>query len=648
MTYFKYDILTEVYVGVPRSLAYPKVSLCDREHRRLRTHVKDDLEGPVTLYLGNHSYAKVSDEKHERFYILRMLTCWKVESRRNEYLPTDATLFTIYTDKRVNMVAIYISSNGIAYYRGKIFGTPVSMTYDVNSVTRLSAPYQSKCLDYSRDQCLMACGRLEASKYNCTNFIFPIADPATDYCQGAAISAIFNACDIKCNMHQECHSLQYAIMTSAYTEEKLASVSYLKANNLTYLDILPPAAETSVSEAPAMTLTSFIIYISGLLGLWYGVNFVTLKEAALSKVTKQVVRVTLSCTLVAITVAHWTFEMYSYMMYTTATLTIHERRDYIFAPKLCFRDLLGGATVRGNPTAIELNKRYPDHMLSYIMIVDAKRHKIMYYDHRNISLLNWYSMIDVRGKTTCLDPVNITLRSSALDLIYPAYRLFRFSYRRLNQMPLSYRMSSPFPGSGFESKARYTSVSRSRLFYFTVHSQLLPAPYSSMCYVYPKSRDSCINRCLRETSYKVNKRLHHSAQVYINDTRPMSVKHSEDDYLVDRKCSKTCHRPNCQVVSYQLEDRREMGYSGMSEQVYLNDLMSSSTFYPILTLCDHIVILIGLAGLWLGFSVVGLSGIDRFYEKMKATGVDIKRIRIQRIPTWAQARSPPGPVAITP
>ncbi|KAI1291779.1 hypothetical protein HDE_06986 [Halotydeus destructor] len=648
MSYFRYDISTEVYVGVPRYLAYPKVSLCDLEHRRLSAHVEDKLEGPVTLYLGNRSYAKVSKEKHERFYILKAFTCWNISPRKDTYLPTDTTLFTMYTDKSANLFAIYISSNGIAHYGGKLFRAPVSVTYDVKRLTKLSAPYPSKCLDFSRDQCLMACGRLEAFKFNCTNFVFPIAAPATDYCQGAAIRAILLACGMKCNMHEECHSLQYEIKSSAYTEEKLASLSYLSANNMTFLDILPPWAETSVAEDPAMTLTSFTVYISGLLGLWYGVNFVTLKELALSKVTKRVVRAMFSSTLVAITVAHWALEMQNYMMYTTTTLTSYERRDYIFAPKLCFRDLRSGATVESNHSAIELIKFYPDHMLSYMMIVDAKRHQIMYYDHRNISLLNWYSMIDVRGKTTCIDPINITLSSSALDMIYPAYRLFKFFYWRRNQIPLSYRMSSPLSGSGFESKPSYISVGHSRRYYFTVHSQLLPSPYSSMCYNYPNTRESCINRCLRETSYKMNKRLHHLAQICINDSRPMSVNDTEDEYPVNRKCSKICQRPNCRVISYQLEDRREVGYVGMSEDVYLNDLMSSSTFYPVLTLCDHIVILFELAGLWLGFSVVGLAGIDRFYETMKDTRVDIKRIRIQRIPTWAQARSPPGPVAITP
>ncbi|KAI1291833.1 hypothetical protein HDE_07068 [Halotydeus destructor] len=128
-----------------------------------------------------------------------------------------------------------------------------------------------------------------------------------------------------------------------------------------------------------MTFTSFIIYISGIFGLWYGVDVYGLKRIAVKKLKQIHWNVLLSGMLVVIALTHLTIETNSYLDYPTTSLTVYEHRDEIPCPKLSLRRVVAVYPPLPKFSAVILNQLYSIHWLAMV-IMDPKKRRQVYYD----------------------------------------------------------------------------------------------------------------------------------------------------------------------------------------------------------------------------------------------------------------------------
>ncbi|KAI1292191.1 hypothetical protein HDE_06979 [Halotydeus destructor] len=622
MIYYSYEVSTEVYIGSPKYLKYPVLWLCNSNYESFLPFVDESAFATFNYYVTDTENSSHSLQQ-EKFYIQnmdQMQRCVRMNVKKQYYLKTDSVLFSIFANREISTTSNFMLVPHRKLYVQNLpsFTYPNIMTYDIKNVSRLPAPYPSRCVNHNKQECEMNCILSIASEHNCTSFRYPHIQEALNYCSSTLDLDSSSDCHDRCVSKEECLSVQYEAKALDFTEQRLLTHLVLRARNITFCDFLPPETEITITEVASMTITSFVIYISGLLGLWYGANFTTLKQLAVNMLKHQHTRVAISIILASMTLCHSVIETTNYFKYATATLTTYETNDYILGPKLCLRHI-NLTRASDNYSAIDLNKLYSDPIIDRMITLNVKR-QFMYYDMGNISKLNWYDTIDYYGKTYCLNPVVHVLNSRELALTYPARHLFMLRDNSSESIYASFRISSPFPGSGFEDPPRNLKLGAGRQWmYDTLHLKLLPAPYSTMCHSYAKSDESCLNKCLRETSYRIDKKLHQSAQTYTNDTRLFAAHRTHNTDLIEAECSNACKWPNCDVIVYRLSARRQLGDPrGLSyAEVSLGDYVTSSTFHPMLTLFDHLAILFGLLGLWLGFSVLGMARWADTYEIYK-------------------------------
>ncbi|KAI1291871.1 Neuropeptide Y receptor type 4 [Halotydeus destructor] len=445
-------------------------------------------------------------------------------------------------EPELSIASLALDADGIFYEDSMLLNLPTSATYEINRISRLPPPYPSRCHYYNKRRCVVDCNFKEETKHSCTNALF-YRRQLMKYC---AID--LTACSRKCDMKEECHSVTYKLSRAELTAARSSMLNVLVSMRLTFLDLLPPRTETSVSETPCFTFTSFIIYVSGITGLWYGLSAQALKQIAI-RLKSRHINALVSCLLVLSAVLHCIIESAAYFKYPTASLTTYESKDEIPNPKLSLRYALHYAFDGESLKAQQLTQFHDGFKLGMTMF-DPLNSCEIYYDSRNISSLNWNTMIDLLGLTLSLAPEYPTLYSSQLRLKYPPNRLFVL-YRQEKGFLPEYQISHTAPGNGLETKANYVSMDNHSHTYQVRHSKLLPPPYASMCYNYPTSVESCLNRCLRETNYQMNKKLHYTAQTVLDDTRDISNGKTVNDTQVQQTCIKVCNKPNCETFAFQ-------------------------------------------------------------------------------------------------
>ncbi|KAI1292192.1 hypothetical protein HDE_06978 [Halotydeus destructor] len=620
MKYYSYEVSTDVYIGSPRYLTYPILWIC---HPRYQGFV--DFEGENALATFNYEASNADNVshigQHQKLFIRdsiqRILRCFRIEIPKERYLTTDQILISIYVKYDIATNADYaLSPHKKPYVNIRSpLRYPRIITYDISNVSRLAAPYPSRCISYDKDECSLRCLLETQSKQNCSSYSFPQVLERYQDCDYRFTAKTNANCRDKCSERNECLTLQYKEKIADMAEQRF--VTDLSPLNTTFFDIMPPNTEITITEVPSLTLTSFLIYISGLFGLWYGANFSTLKQLAVNKLKDKNIEVAISIILAVVTFCHSAIEMVAYFEYATATLTTFETQDSIPKPTLCIVHYTTPSEVV-NLTAIDLNRLHAGHILDQIITLDGDRQYVN-HDAKNMSSFKWIEMIDIYKKMSCLNPTEKTRISRELSLTYPARRLFMLRYNSSKRTLPAFYITSPFLGGGFEDAPIYVPLDRNRPYvYDTVHLKLLTAPFSSMCHPYPKSDESCLNQCLRETSYRLDKRLYNTAQTYCNDTRLFALHRTKNTDLVENICSNLCKRPQCDNIGYRINMNRFMGSpkgNGYVE-VIIDEYVMSSTFYPVLTLYDHTVILFGLLGLWLGFSVLGMRSLKEPFGKV--------------------------------
>ncbi|KAI1292170.1 hypothetical protein HDE_07058 [Halotydeus destructor] len=471
---------------------------------------------------------------------------------------TDSVLYSIYADDKLKVGTILVFPRNGAYSEILQFSFMKSVTYEIQKVSRLTAPYTSSCYHFNKPQCVVDCYYLQESKLNCSNSLYPVKIPDMPSCTWDQHQIVEQYCDQKCNTRKDCQFLHYETTITANTQERTMSLRKLTKNNLTFVDVLPPVMQLSTVDVPSLTFTTFIIYLSGLVGIWYGVDCQTIKRVVVVKLRREQWKRIVSAILYFIALAHVVIELVAYCKYRIVTLTVYGRKEKLFGPRLCIRYFLLHPPTTSILSAFELKKLYSDQVLDNIVITDIHNGQQAYFGHDNISTLNLIYKMDSRGLSMCLDLFEDEIESKSLNAFSPAYRLFKMKVKNsTSNMGALYQISSPFAGSGFDSRPNFLQLINGidRTVYQTVHSKLLPAPYPTMCYTYPDHADSCLNRCLLYTSYQLDKRLHHSAQTDISDTRAISFVKTINDDVITSRCSDKCKRPNCDVVAYQTEVR---------------------------------------------------------------------------------------------
>ncbi|KAI1292175.1 hypothetical protein HDE_07057 [Halotydeus destructor] len=620
MTYSEYYISTETNVGSPRSLRYPTLLLCDLERRGIANIQKQDLDGDTSLFFGNHTTMKLSDTFEGQFlrlYTLLVYKCWRIYPKKEIYQPTDIVLYSVYSDIDLKVAIISIAPHGSSSLENLQLSFMESVTYEIKSISRLPAPYPANCRNFNRQQCNRNCYNAQESELSCSTFRYAQPLETAVRCGADQLERIGKHCRTMCEMNRECHSLYYVTKPTATTEARCISSDALRARKLKFLDVLPPMIQLSNTEVPYMTLTSFVIYISGLIGLWFGGNFQTMRKIAVRRLEWRHINKLITSIVCIVTLTHCTVELIAYCKYDVITLTVYERKPVIYAPRLDIRYFLKHA-IEGQLSAFELNQRYPDEILNQIVIADLQSRQQLSYNTRNMSLLKWHQMIDSRGKSLFLEPRQDMLVSRSLSLMTPAYRLFALSVNSTFTIGSRYQIASQFAGSGFDTRPNYLQLvnGTAQTVFQTIHSQLLPPPYPTMCYTYPDYSESCMNGCLRNISYRLEKQIHESAQTGIHDMRKMSFNKSKNHDHIAKTCFEICKRRNCIVIAYQAQIRQAGTPRKDVVEVFLDDLVSSSTFYPLVTLYDHISNQLGLLGLWLGFSILGLTVLSHSVEKL--------------------------------
>ncbi|KAI1292196.1 hypothetical protein HDE_06974 [Halotydeus destructor] len=449
-------------------------------------------------------------------------------------------------------------------------------------------------------------------------------------------------CTSKCNL-TECDSVEYTLKVTSSDVEPPALLNGTMMTKVKFFDIMAPQLETSIEEVPSMTLTTFVIFVSGLCGLWYGASFDSLRKVTATRLNYRYTNAFILSILSMTALTHCAIETAAYFEYATATETVYEKKDELFSPKLCIRYQPTTKPASLNESVIKLNTLYKNLTPNDMVIGNAEYYPILYHKYGNISLLNWYDMVDSRGKTICYEPLKLTLQASALNLVNPTYQLFRIKNKSYPNLTSSFTLASPIGGNGFEAKPKSSPMRNIafRPIFSTIYSRLLPPPYPSHCFHYSKSNETCLNRCLRETSYRIDKKLYHSAQAFTDDARTFAVKRTHNDDVVKRECSKACKRPSCQAIFYQPDPYRELDVDKLrvttnSTAVYLTNLVSSSIFYPMLTLCDQIIVILGTVGLWLGLSLLDLSCLGNSREKLRDTRLGRRRVVTTRFMAWTK------------
>ncbi|KAI1292193.1 hypothetical protein HDE_06977 [Halotydeus destructor] len=613
LKYYSYEASTEVYFGSPRYLTYPTLWVGHEKYKSARNFVNQSTSAKFNYYFTTATDTVSPNQLHKPLYFVhdkKMHTCWKFSETTETYMAAKTIMYSIHAKSEISSMAyLTLAWHDQAYVRFRLFsGFPNVLAPDISNISRLPAPYPSKCIHFNTEECKMKCALAAVSRFNCTLYIYPQVQRLLNSCQQAVYEPISRKCEKICETKKECLEIQYTMKSLSLSMRRIRSLVFLKRRNVTFIDVLSPQNELAITEVASLTMTSFVIYISGLFGLWFGANFNTLKLLMVNKLKgRRNFETAASSVFVLLTLAHCTFEMMTYFEYTTATLTAYETKDKLDSPKLCIRQNKFPKAL-GNYSAAELNEQYPSSVLESVVITSSQKHRIK-YNGKNISKLNWYDMIDYYTKTSCLDMIESRLHSRILGLIVPANQIFVLEYKPQTGIYPQLLMTSRFEGSGSDNPSQYFLIeTKKRILYHTIHLKLLPEPYSTSCYTYPRAKESCLNKCLRETSYRMDKRLYHSAGTHVNDSRPFLGYRTPNTEIITHICYKACKHPNCEIVGFSRDEKRYVGSTKERTftKIHLENVVMSSIFYPIQSLYDHIVILFGILGLWLGFSVLGM------------------------------------------
>ncbi|KAI1292194.1 hypothetical protein HDE_06976 [Halotydeus destructor] len=639
LKYYSYKVSTEVYFGSPRYPAYPTLWVGHLKYQSVREYGYESALAKFNYLFTTDTDTVSTNRQHEPLYFMQLnkiYTCWKFSQAKETYTAAKKMLYSIYEKEDVaSLTYLAMVWHTQPYFRFRLKSpSPNVLSPEIFNISRLAAPYPSRCINFNLEECKMKCTFAAVSRFNCTLYIYPQVRSPSNYCSYEVTRTANIQCMEKCEQRKECLEIQYNLKKTSEPIQRVLSRGDLRRINTTSIDLLSPENELAITEVASLTMTSFIIYISGLFGLWFGTNLNTLKQLIVNKLQgRRHVETVVSSVFVIMTLAHCTYEMMAYFEYPTSTLTTYETEDELDGPQLCIKQTRTFRTA-GDYSAIELNRLYLGDALENLAIASSQEHR-MRYDTTNISKLSWYEMVDYYSKTSCLGIIESVLYSRKLGMIYPENQIIVLEYRHRSRIYSQLSMTSKFPGSGSDHLSQYYPVEPGKCKFHVVRLKLLPAPYSTSCYNYPKTGESCLNKCLRETSYRIDKRLYNSAKTYINDTRLFSVdKIPNTD--IKHICFNACKRPNCVIVGYKRNPMRFVGPSTerIFTQIHLNDDVMSSTFYPVQTLYDHVIILFGLLGLWLGFSVLGMvSLVESAKELLKVRKLRQNPVK-RRLRAW--------------
>ena len=155
----------------------------------------------------------------------------------------------------------------------------IYMSKTSTSTDLLRYPYDTNCVDVDVEVCYESCLRHKIKQMNRVSWSDFISEPINMIVSGETdqlnssmrriIDKFTNKCNEMCKMHQACH------IRFSTTRSELNETPFL--DNTTVISFVTPTkADEIIRTVASLTLTEYIIYVSSIFGIWFGLAIVHL------------------------------------------------------------------------------------------------------------------------------------------------------------------------------------------------------------------------------------------------------------------------------------------------------------------------------------------------------------------------------------
>ena len=281
--FFQYDVSTQIKLIKSETMTFPSIVICDNI-------AVPNITNKIDSQRFKESELSLSRD-FESFRLGEMFDCLRFNGYRNP--ENTLNLFEVNSNDSLNTglslrlenvsnsrILIYIRD----YYENHfVSSSPLFIaTEELNMIViskiidrKIGEPYASCEVipdqTYRRNNCIEECIEKKiASKYNCSNYGYYRS--VNNFCEFSMRNKYLiefkNVCNRKCP--QECDSTRYDV---------IASSSKVKFENLTGIEVrLSSLDYTEFSQVPMVNIFSLISNIGGALGLFIGLQFLSLIE----------------------------------------------------------------------------------------------------------------------------------------------------------------------------------------------------------------------------------------------------------------------------------------------------------------------------------------------------------------------------------
>ncbi|KAI1300018.1 hypothetical protein HDE_03609 [Halotydeus destructor] len=595
--YLGYQIATERYIGPVMYETYPNLSICrpleNREfhiskpwqcgisnrtsHICLKGHFDDkpDYSAGVVKY-----DSTVSNITTETLFYVDDLRCINVapiypkiihkqyvEDLYRYSMPNTSTnmIFSLTYDKMLPKRSDIITSQS----------SSVKFIFKIIRQHLLPAPFASKCINYkdkrflSRLDCIQKCLIAEYKKQT-REICIPPSVATTKQLKVCPMNETIEeqVCPRQCPA-PDCYSV--AINFDVNFRVKFV------------LSIANPSEEHFTKELPCLSILAYLIYVSDILSLWFGLNILAtcrritefLANVRTNITQKSILRLVYAVIFLGTTVHSYQILM-NHLKYSVITITSYERQALVEIPRLCLQSKGNGTrdvTDRSNWATVKIR----DPRTLRLQYLEQYNHSVNFI--RRTEGVNYFCLTLPHRYIYIYD--QLQLQKSA-DLI--AFKAKRGTF---------YYITSQGSSSGIhENPARRPTNNSFTYNYFLTSLLLLPSPYSSDCVIYYyDNADTCFHRC-----YGKNYRKKYDSQ-------------SEEDFVtlrnIMKSCTHICRRPSCKSDYYTYTHRTTNTVLGIA----LDDFVISAKYMPLYTIADLIVFAGGVLGFWLGVSLIDVKHI---------------------------------------
>lgn len=153
----------------------------------------------------------------------------------------------------------------------------IYMSKASTSTDLLPHPYDTNCVDIDVEFCYESCLSHKMKQINRVSWSDFISEPMniimsseTDQLNSSMrrmIDTFTKKCNDMCQMHQACH------IRFSTTQSELNETPFLE-NTAVISFVTPTKADEFIETVPSLTLTEYIVYISSVFGIWFGLSVV--------------------------------------------------------------------------------------------------------------------------------------------------------------------------------------------------------------------------------------------------------------------------------------------------------------------------------------------------------------------------------------